>query len=109
MHDAQYFRELLVSNKANGFRDLIATIDLSTYRRLPWEQNIPFFLLRFIVPETNEGLVADPRTLIRDVTSRAEEQGWKCLAGAEFEVSRWPISKTDGIVLPVQRDSAVRR
>jgi glutamine synthetase len=87
VHDQAYFRELLVSNRANGHRDLIASVDLATYRRLPWEKNVPFFLCRFTVPETGKYLDVDPRGVIADVVGRAGKQGWKCLAGAEFEVS----------------------
>jgi hypothetical protein len=69
---------LLVGNSANGFRDLLAIIDLSTYRRLPWEENIPFFLVNFVVPETQKLL---------EVKSQAENSnGWKLIAGLELEV-----------------------
>ena len=81
-----YSKELMVSNRANGYRDLLASIDLSTFRRLPWERNIPFFLLRFMTPETGKHLEVDPRGVLADVVQRAEESGWKCMAGAEFEV-----------------------
>lgn len=30
MHDTVYSKELLISNKANGYHDLLAKIDLST-------------------------------------------------------------------------------
>ncbi|ORX41117.1 hypothetical protein BD324DRAFT_575254 [Kockovaella imperatae] len=85
IHDAPYHKELLVSNKANGYRDLIAKIDLSTYRRLPWERNIPFFLCSFVDPETSSPLDVDPRSLLQGVIGQAEELGYKAMAGAEFE------------------------
>jgi hypothetical protein len=88
VHDQTYSRELLVSNRANGYRDLIALIDLSSYRRLPWEKNIPFFFVRFVVPETGKPLDVDPRGVLGEVKARAEDKGWKCLAGAEFEVGQ---------------------
>lgn len=47
MHDTVYPNELLISNRANGYRDLLAVIDLTTYRRIPWENNVPFFLVSF--------------------------------------------------------------
>ncbi|KAJ7219434.1 hypothetical protein GGX14DRAFT_436187 [Mycena pura] len=85
IHDSVYSRELLVSNKANGYRDLIACIDLSTYRRIPWEDNVPFFLLSFLDPETKEPLVVDPRGLMRITTDRAAAAGRHCFAGVEYE------------------------
>ena len=87
VHDTTHFEELLVSNKANGFRDLLAVIDLSTYRRLSWEKNMPLFLCSFIVPETGEWLAVDPRSALRIVTDKYEKKGLKCMSGAEFEVS----------------------
>jgi len=88
MHDQAYTRELLIGTKANGFRDLTAIVDLSTFRRLPWEKNIPFFLCSLNFPETGEPLDVDPRSLLGQVVKGAEEKGWKCMSGAEFEVSR---------------------
>lgn len=76
-----------MSNKANGYRDLLAVIDLSTYRRLAWEKNMPLFLCSFIVPETGEWLAVDPRSALKGVLEKAEKRGWKCMSGAEFEVS----------------------
>jgi len=81
-----------VSNRANGYRDLLAVIDLSTYRRLSWEKNLPFFLVSFIVPETGEYLAVDPRSALKGVLEKAEEKGWTCMSGAEFEVSQsWSL------------------
>ncbi|KZT09641.1 glutamine synthetase/guanido kinase [Laetiporus sulphureus 93-53] len=85
MHDTVYSRELLISNRANGYRDLLASIDLSTYRRIPWEHNVPFFLVSFLDPDTKEPICADPRGVLRKVVERADEKGWQCFAGCEYE------------------------
>ncbi|WWD20609.1 hypothetical protein CI109_105085 [Kwoniella shandongensis] len=85
IHDQTYNRELLVANWDNGYRDLQAIIDLKTFRRLKWERNIPFFLCKFIIPETGEVLPVDPRSLVEKVVGKAEGMGWKCMSGAEFE------------------------
>ncbi|CAD6574075.1 MAG: hypothetical protein TREMPRED_001001 [Tremellales sp. Tagirdzhanova-0007] len=85
LHDQTYTRELLVANTGNGYRDLIAIIDLRTYRRLSWEKNIPFFLCSFIVPETGEPLEVDPRNALERVVARASQKGWRCMSGAEYE------------------------
>ena len=86
VHDTTHFNELLVSNKANGYRDLLAVIDLSTYRRLAWEKNMPLFLCSFIVPETGEWLAVDPRSALKMVLHKVEKKGWKCKSFADFEV-----------------------
>ncbi|KAL7283602.1 hypothetical protein ACG7TL_003037 [Trametes sanguinea] len=87
IHDTVYSKELLISNRANGYRDLIASIDLATYRRIPWENNVPFFLVSFLDPDTKEPICADPRGVLRKVASRAQANGWRCIAGCEYELN----------------------
>jgi glutamine synthetase len=86
LHDTVYSRELLISNSANGFRDLVAKIDLSTFRLIPWENNVPFFLVSFLDPETKAPISVCPRGLLKTIEGKAEQSGWQCLAGVEFEV-----------------------
>ncbi|KAG8752732.1 hypothetical protein FRC14_006751 [Serendipita sp. 396] len=85
IHDATYSRELLISNKANGYRDIIAKVDLSTYRRIPWEFNVPFFLVSFLDPDTREPICACPRGTLARAISIAAQHDWDCLAGVEYE------------------------
>ncbi|KAJ3878707.1 hypothetical protein F5051DRAFT_404856 [Lentinula edodes] len=85
IHDTVYSRELLISNKANGYRDILASIDLSTYRRIPWENNVPFFLVSFLDPETKEPLVVDPRGILKITSDRAAKSHRSCYAGVEYE------------------------
>ena len=86
MHDSFYSKELSVGNRANGYRDVIASIDLSTYRRIPWENNVPFFLLSFLDPDTKKPLIVDPRGILKMITDRAAGVGNECFAGIEYEV-----------------------
>ncbi|KAL7411214.1 hypothetical protein BDY24DRAFT_397080 [Mrakia frigida] len=86
MHDVTYSKELLISNKANGYHDLLALIDLSTYRRLPYENNLPLFLVTFFDPDTKESISACPRGLLSRTADKARELGgWECMAGCEYE------------------------
>jgi hypothetical protein len=85
VHDLTYSRELLVSNKSNGYRDIIGKIDLSTYRRIPWEDNVPFFLVYFQDQESDELLPVDPRSILEKFANKARDMGWECMSGAEFE------------------------
>ena len=87
IHDQTYSRELLISNRGNGYRDVIASIDLSTYRRIPWEGNAPFFLVSFLDPETKEPICACPRGTLLRAMKKAETRGWECVAGVEYEAS----------------------
>ncbi|EIW84954.1 glutamine synthetase guanido kinase [Coniophora puteana RWD-64-598 SS2] len=86
IHDTVYSRELLISNKQNGYRDILASIDLATYRRLPWEDNVPFFLVSFLDPDTLEPLCADPRGVIKKASDVASKKyQLTCSAGVEYE------------------------
>jgi glutamine synthetase len=87
MHDMIYSRELLISNRANGYRDMIAAIDISTYRRIPWENNVPFFLVSFLYPDTKQPVIADPRGVLKITVDRAKAIGRECMAGIEYEAS----------------------
>jgi glutamine synthetase len=81
MHDQTYFKELKISNKENGYRDMIAIPDLQSYRRIPWEDNIPFFLVSFFDPDDGESISACPRSLLRRTWSKLDKEGYGAMAG----------------------------
>lgn len=81
MHDQTYFKELAISNKENGYRDLVAVPDLSSFRRIPWERDVPFFLITFLDPDTREPVCACPRGLMKTAVGRAEKAGYRAMAG----------------------------
>lgn len=86
MHDQTYFRELKISNAENGYRDILAEVDLSSYRRIPWENNVPFFLCSFREPD-GESLSACPRSLLERACAKLDAKGVGALAGGEFNTS----------------------
>ncbi|KAH7116712.1 hypothetical protein B0J11DRAFT_442455 [Dendryphion nanum] len=85
MHDQTYFRELGISNKENGYRDLIAIPDLSSFRRIPWEKDVPFFLISFHDPDSGASLSACPRSILKRTADKLHENGYGAMAGAEYE------------------------
>ncbi len=68
----------------SGYPDAPARIDLATFRKIPWENDLPFFLLEL---ENKSGGPAhvDPRQLLKQLTARAEEKGWTPYFSQEFE------------------------
>ena len=85
-HDSAYQPELKISNLSNGYRDLVAKIDLNSYRRTratPQLPSFPFFLVSFMDPETGEGLHACPRATLAQVVQKLEAEGLSACAGAE--------------------------
>ncbi|GAA5998681.1 glutamine synthetase family protein [Rhodotorula paludigena] len=85
MHDATYRTELSISNLGNGYRDILARIDLDSYRRTHSAPHLPFFLVTFLDPDTNEGLCACPRATLQRVCAELEKEGYEAFAGAEYE------------------------
>jgi glutamine synthetase len=83
MHDQTYFKELKISNKENGYHDIIAIPDLNTFRRIPWENDVPFFLVSFYDPDTEKPLSACPRGLLKTILEKVEAKGLGALAGGD--------------------------
>ncbi|KJX97244.1 glutamine synthetase like protein [Zymoseptoria brevis] len=84
MHDQTYFKELKISNSENGYRDILAEVDLSSFRRIPWEKDVAFFLCSFREPE-GQSLSACPRSLLERAVQKISAKGMGALAGAEYE------------------------
>jgi len=83
MHDQTYFKELKISNAENGYRDIIAVPDLSSFRRIPWEDDVPFFLVSFLDPDTRGPISACPRGLLKTVVDKIEKADLGAMAGGE--------------------------
>lgn len=67
-----------------GFHDTPAKIDLQTYRQVPWEDNVPFFLGEFLNHE-NQPLDICPRQILKGVLKRLTANGFVAKVGMEFE------------------------
>jgi len=61
-----------------GYPDALARIDPSTYRTVPWDDDIPFFLGDF-------DLDVCPRNLLKNVLGRAKKAGFAAKCGVEYE------------------------
>jgi glutamine synthetase len=67
-----------------GYPDAPARIDLHTFRKIPWENDVPFFLGEFADQKKNPSPVC-PRQLVRKVLSDAQRQGFHPVFSQEFE------------------------
>ncbi|KAF1809153.1 glutamine synthetase/guanido kinase [Eremomyces bilateralis CBS 781.70] len=81
MHDQTYRRELGISNKENGYHDIIAKVDLASFRRIPWENDVPFFLVSFFDPDTEESLSACPRSVLKRAVDKLAGANMSAMAG----------------------------
>ncbi len=68
----------------HGFPDALARIDLDTYRTVPWDGGVPFFLGNFVTSDGKPHPLC-PRQTLKRVLKRAEKMGFTAMVGAEFE------------------------
>ena len=74
----QLYDNATVTGWHTGYPDTHATIDLSTYRRIPWEEGTAAFLLDFDVP-------VSPRQLLQKVDAKARAMGFAVKCSSEYE------------------------
>ena len=67
-----------------GYPDTPAKIDLTTFRKIPWENDVPFFLGE-IIDEKGKSAYVCPRQLVKKVLADAGEMGFKPVFSQEFE------------------------
>lgn len=67
-----------------GYPDAWAQIDINTYRTIPWDNHIPFFLADF-VDKDYKPLQMCPRQLLKKIKTQAEKAGYQAYFSQEFE------------------------
>ncbi|MFP6872359.1 MAG: glutamine synthetase family protein [Verrucomicrobiales bacterium] len=68
----------------SGYPDTNARVDLATFRKVPWEGDIPFFLADFSDKE-GKALSICPRGILKKIRGEAKKEGFKPLFAQEFE------------------------
>ena len=74
----------VVTGWQHGFPDALARLDLTTFRQVPWDDGIPFFLGEFVNADGSAHAVC-PRQTLKRVLKRAEKMGFSVMTGMEFE------------------------
>lgn len=82
MHDALFTNGVGMSSEGGGYADFTAVPDLTSYRRIPWENNIPFFLLNFF--SENKPVVACPRGMTKSIAKKLGQENSKAWAGGKI-------------------------
>jgi len=67
-----------------GYPDTLARIDLSTLRRVPWEDGTAFFLCDFLGAD-GKPLAVSPRQALKRVVDTAHGRGFEPVMAVEFE------------------------
>jgi glutamine synthetase len=73
-----------VTGPHTGYPDATAVIDMQTYRKVPWENDLPFFLADFRDADGND-LPVCPRSVLKKVIAQAEGEGYNAFFSQEFE------------------------
>lgn len=68
----------------SGYPDATAMVDINTFRKIPWENDTPFFLADFRDEKGND-LHVCPRSLLKKITQQATEAGYIPFFSQEFE------------------------
>ena len=82
VNDALYDNTTL-SGWNTGYPDSVAAIDLTTFRSIPWNNNMPFFLADF--SGSKDVGVACPRSLLKQIRQQCIDKGFKPFFAKEFE------------------------
>ncbi|MCZ6678384.1 MAG: glutamine synthetase family protein [Candidatus Poribacteria bacterium] len=83
VHD-QLYDQPTITGWHTGYPDLLAKIDLRTYRMVPWEPDTALFLLDFYESEA-QPLAVSPRQLLNQVVLKANDMGFQPFMSAEYE------------------------
>lgn len=81
MHDMIYTNGTKLVSRDSGFADFLAFPDLSTFRRIPWEDDIPFFLMSFITDQ--KPVSACGRGTLASLCKRIGSEGVHAMAGGK--------------------------
>lgn len=86
-----------------GYPDAKAKVDMDTYRQIPWEDNLPFFLADF---RNNLGgdLDIDPRGLLKKIIGEATAAGFTPFCSQEFEWYNFKKQQPDEITPEEEKD-----
>ena len=67
-----------------GYPDCPATIDMRSFRKIPWENEVPFFLGE-LIDKNGEPSYVCPRQLLKKVLNDAQQEGYTPYFSQEFE------------------------
>lgn len=67
-----------------GFPDAHACIDLKSFRQVPWDNKVPFFLADF-KDSSGSPLAICPRNILKNICNKADSMGYKVFASQEYE------------------------
>ncbi|PYH72678.1 glutamine synthetase family protein [Aspergillus vadensis CBS 113365] len=94
MQDVLYTTEANIAPADSGYVDFLAVPDLNSFRRIPWEDDIPFFLVRFV--QNDKPVSADGRSMLRSICDKLAANNCRGMAGVELEFMNFQTPSEDG-------------
>lgn len=82
--DVCYDQNVGTTGWHSGYPDKMCRLDLSTFRTIPWQNDVPFFLADFSAADGND-LQVCPRTLLKKIIGQITEMGFSARFAQEFE------------------------
>lgn len=76
--------DIKITGWHTGYPDALASVDLNSFRTVPWDEDVAFFLADFS-QNHDKDFYACPRTLLKKVISKCENLGFTPLFSQEFE------------------------
>ncbi|HET6995432.1 MAG TPA: glutamine synthetase family protein [Chitinophagaceae bacterium] len=67
-----------------GYPDAPAVVDINSFRKIPWENDVPFFLCE-LKDEKGKSANVCPRQLLKRILNEANQQGYSPIFSQEFE------------------------
>ena len=83
-NDKCYDDSVKVTGWHSGYPDKNCKIDLTTFRTIPWQNNLPFFTADFSNSDDSHIAVC-PRSLLKKIAVQASEMGYSARFAQEFE------------------------
>ncbi|MES2646670.1 MAG: glutamine synthetase [Bacteroidota bacterium] len=84
-NDDVYDESVTVTGWHSGYPDKICRVDLASFRIIPWQNNLPFFIADFSDPGISDASSVCPRTLLKIITAEAKAMGFTARFAQEFE------------------------
>ena len=69
----------------NGYPDSLVHLDPGSFREVPWDRGVPFFLGNFVSDDGQSSLPLCPRGLLKKIVGDAKALGFESVSGCEFE------------------------
>ncbi|PIB36568.1 glutamine synthetase [Reichenbachiella sp. 5M10] len=89
----QLYDESSITGWETGFPDGKATIDLSSFRQVPWDDDVPFFLADYSAGSPSAPVC--PRSLLKSIVAEAENLGYFAEYAMEYEWFNFHINPTE--------------